>query len=187
MTVTTKTTGHWTGPSVAAWGKRFTKKAAQDLAAYMASYNMESQAVAVDGVNTENLQTTGTKPCMINGVFIPSLTADAELDISADPDGDAVGTTLADDFERYYIVLAKADGTISLWLAGDAAAIGGNAVLKIPAFDPSTYCALAVILYANDAASASITIGTDGDWGTDGTITQLTGPVFPHPDNFDEN
>jgi hypothetical protein len=189
MTVTSKTTTHWSGPSIAAWGKRFTKKSAQDLAAYMTSYNMESQVVSyVDDADDNDLQTTGTKPCMINGVFIPSLTADASMIVADDTTGNAAGTTIADDFERWFIVLADADGTLSLWTAGDAAAIGGNAVLKIPAFDPSTYVALAVILYANDNASAEVTVGAAAcDWNTDGTFYQLTGPVFPHPDNFDEN
>lgn len=182
MTVTTKTTGHWTGPSVALWGKRFTKKAAQDLAAYMTSYNMESQAVAIDGVNAENIQSTGTAPCMINGVFIPSLAADAELDISADTVGDAVGATVASGSSRYFLVLAKADGTLSVWLAGDAAT-DGSEVLKIPAFDPSTYCAVA-ILHVN--SNTAFVLGTTALTGLD-TYYQLTGPVFPHADNIDEN
>ncbi len=188
MTVTTKTTGHWTGPSVAAWGQRFTKKAAQDLAAYMSSYNMETQAVTfLDDADDNDMESTGTNPCMINGVFIPALAADALLEIAVDPTGNAAGATIEDDGGRWFIVLADEDGVLSLWTAGDEGAISA-AVLKIPAFDPSLYCAVALVVYDNDNASAQVTVGAAAcDWNTDGTFYQLTGPVFPHPDNFDEN
>jgi hypothetical protein len=63
---------------------RFSHKAAQSLADFMRSMNMATQAFAIDGANAENVQTTGTAACVINGVHINSLTADAELDISAD-------------------------------------------------------------------------------------------------------
>lgn len=175
------------------WNTQFGHGPMRALAEYVTTYNMASQTIAVDNANTENIQSTGTGACVINGVLINSLTADAELDISADTTAmttgysatNAVGTTLADDYERFYCVLADADGTLSIWLAGDAAAIGGSAVCKIPAFDPNTYVCVATILYANDAASASVTVGTDTDWGTDGTFYQMIGPVFPHPDNID--
>jgi len=64
--------------------KQFSHKAAQTLAEFGMSMNMATQAFAVDGSNAENVQTTGTAACVINGVHINSLTADAELDISAD-------------------------------------------------------------------------------------------------------
>ena len=54
------------------------------LADYIMTANHATQAFAVDGSNAENVQTTGTNPCAIAGVPINSLTADAELDISAD-------------------------------------------------------------------------------------------------------
>jgi len=66
------------------WTKKFSYTMARHFMAYMESRNGESQVVALDGVNAENLQTTGTKACWINGVLIPSLTADAEYDISAE-------------------------------------------------------------------------------------------------------
>ena len=63
---------------------RFSHKAAQTLAEFMMTMNMATQAFAVDGSNAENVQTTGTAACVINGVHITSLTVDAELDVSAD-------------------------------------------------------------------------------------------------------
>jgi hypothetical protein len=62
--------------------KRYSHDAMQDLMAYLLSYNMESQAFAIDGTNSENVQTTGTKACILNGLPIQALTVDAELDIS---------------------------------------------------------------------------------------------------------
>ena len=64
--------------------KQFSHKAAITLAEFSMTMNMATQAFAVDGSNAENVQTTGGAHCVINGVHIPSLTADAELDISAD-------------------------------------------------------------------------------------------------------
>jgi len=64
---------------------KFSHRPMIDLAAFLLSRNgAETQAFAIDGSNAENVQTTGTKPCVINGVYIKALTADAELDISAD-------------------------------------------------------------------------------------------------------
>lgn len=64
---------------------KFSHRPMVDLAAFLLTRNgAETQAFAIDGTNAENVQTTGTKPCIINGVYIKSLTADAELDISAD-------------------------------------------------------------------------------------------------------
>lgn len=154
---------------------------------YLGSCNHESQTIAVDGTNVYNIQSTGGGACMINGVFIPSLAADAELDVD---ESSINGLELADDKEVYLAVLAAADGTLDIMQAGAIADIGGNAVLKIPAFDPETYALVGIILYANDAASDAVEFGpTDGgvDFGTDGTFYQVTGPVFPHPDNLPQD
>lgn len=63
----------------------FSHRPMKDLAGFLMSMNgIESQAFAIDGSNAENVQTTGSKACMINGVYIKALAADAELDISAD-------------------------------------------------------------------------------------------------------
>lgn len=62
----------------------FSHDGAIKLADYCMTFNHASQTFAVDGVNAENVQTTGTAACCINGVPIESLSADAELDISGD-------------------------------------------------------------------------------------------------------
>lgn len=63
---------------------KFSHRAMKDLAGFLLCQNHATQAFAIDGSNAENVQTTGTAACMIAGVPINSLTADAELDISAD-------------------------------------------------------------------------------------------------------
>jgi hypothetical protein len=165
--------------------------AARDIMDFMGTYNMATQAVAADGSHAYNVQTTGGGACVIDTVLIPALDADAEhLIVTEDDHTDINGLTLADDYEQWFAFFVEADGTLSVKQAGDAAAIGGNAVLKIPDFDPTTYCCVAVCLYANDAASDTVTFGaTDGGvaWGTDGTFYQMIGPVFPHPDNIDND
>jgi hypothetical protein len=217
------------------WGDLFSFRPMKELAKYLSTYNMETQAIAVDGAHVYNIQSTGTKQCVINGIYIPALTADAELLITSDEittmwaagteysaddtvkygndmfvclvdhkavnrpmqgDGfwralpNAAGYELADDYRIMLMVTAQADGTLGLWLASDPCAIGTAPTTKIPAFDPSVYCVVAFIDYANDAASAAVTFGdTDGGvaFGTDGTFYQVIGPVFPHPDNFINN
>lgn len=62
---------------------RFSHKAAQTLAEFSMTGNIETQAFAVDGANAENVQTTGTGAAMLNGSPI-TVAEDAELDISAD-------------------------------------------------------------------------------------------------------
>lgn len=164
------------------------------LAQYMATVNFESQEVAVDGSNAENIQTTGTGDAMIAGVPV-NLSADAELDISADTTTqdnctNASGTEIQDDYEQYFVVLAKSDGTISLWEAGDEADIDDGATLKIPAFDPETYVCVGIVHIKNETGS-TFTVGTtDTDDSTgDGATTsfyQVTVPVFPHADNLSD-
>ena len=66
------------------YGSKFSHAPARDFASFLRTMNMATQAFAVDGVNAENVQTTGTAAAVINGVHIASLTADVELDISGD-------------------------------------------------------------------------------------------------------
>jgi len=165
------------------WGKLFSFRAMRELAAYLTSYNMANQTVALDA-NAQDLQTTGTGSCMIDGVFIPSLAADDPWDWSAESAGDLVGETLADGYDQYIAILAKADGSLEVFAAGDPALVG-TAVLKIPAFDPATYCLIALALVVNDSGGGIV-------WGTtaltgDITFYPVTGPVFPHIDNLDKN
>jgi hypothetical protein len=66
------------------FGSKFSHAPARDFASFIRTMNMATQAFAVDGGNAENVQTTGTKACVINGVSINALAVDLELDISAD-------------------------------------------------------------------------------------------------------
>jgi hypothetical protein len=165
------------------WGKFFNQAAQRYLAKYLTTYNMATQALAIDGVNAENIQTTGLAPVMLNGVLIPALPADAELDVSEDAVGDAVGTVVADGGGAYFLVLAKADGTLSVWKAGTPAALAANIALKIPAYDPTTYVAIGLIkvLPSGEAFTLCTTALT-----TIGSYIQLVGPVLPHPDNLED-
>jgi len=74
------------------WGKYFGHTAMKELAAFSTTYNMADQTVAVDGTNVYNIQSGGTGACVINGVYIPSLTADAELLIITDQAAPTVTT-----------------------------------------------------------------------------------------------
>ncbi|NIT58723.1 MAG: hypothetical protein GWN00_21620 [Aliifodinibius sp.] len=94
----------------------------------------------------------------------------------------AVGATVASGSSRWFLVTAKSDGTLTVWLAGDAAT-DGSEVLKIPQFCPKTYVAIGLI-HVN--SNTSFVMGTTA-LTTIGTFYQITGSVFPHPDNIDKN
>jgi hypothetical protein len=100
------------------------------------------------------------------------------------------GQALADDFRILIMVTAEADGTLGVWRASVDTAIGTVPVAVIPYFDPSVYCVVGFIDYANDAASAEVIFGDTGggvDFGTDGTFTAQIGPVFPAAANLPKN
>ena len=61
-----------------AWGSKFSYVAMKQLAAFLTTYNMADQALLDDGTNVYNIEITGTGACCINGVYIPSLTANTE-------------------------------------------------------------------------------------------------------------
>ena len=66
------------------YGSKFSHAPARDFASFIRTANMATQAFAVDDGNAEDVQTTGTAHCVINGVHIASLTADAALVIASD-------------------------------------------------------------------------------------------------------
>lgn len=155
---------------------------------YVATRVMESQELAVDDTNTENIQTTGTGSVLIAGQPL-NLPEDAELDISEDTETqdnctNASGAVIEDGQSQYFIVTAKTDGTLSIWEAGDAAETGSEE-LKVPAFDPSTYVVLGFIKIDNDTGS-DFTMGTTGLDTSNLTVeyTQAIGSVYPHKDNL---
>ena len=166
------------------WGKRFSYAPMGELAAFLSSYSMASQTLAIDGVNAENIQSTGTGMAMVNNVFIESLPADAELVIDDDPVGDAAGTSITTGYDQYFAIMAAADGTLNLNKAGVQALVG-TAVLKIPNWDASLYACVGIMLVVNDSGSPLV-IGTN-DLTGDATFYDFTGPVFPHNDNLDRN
>ena len=64
-------------------GSKFSHAHARDLASFLQTMNMATQVFAVDGVNAENVQDTGTAQAVIASTPI-ALPVDVELDISAD-------------------------------------------------------------------------------------------------------
>lgn len=123
-----------------------------------------------------------------NGEMFKCLVAHTSVHTPKQGDGfwqalpNLAGYELADDFRLLIMVTVEADGTLGVWVASDAIAIGSAPVPKIPVFDPSVYCVVGFIDYANDAASATVTFGDTGggsDFGTDGTVVQVLGPIFP--------
>ena len=240
-------------PNVATdFAEKFSFKNMKILMDFLSTYNMESQAFAIDA-SAENVQTTGTAIAFINGQPV-TIAEDAALDISACTEGtetawakdtayvvgdvrkdskdmrflcirahtsrdgadpnyinnepgksdnwaryweqrdhsavNASGASITHDYEQWFIALAKKDGTISLWEAGDEALITAGAECKIPFFDSKTYVAIGLLHVTSlvDAETAFV-LGTTSLAETScvDTFIQLTGPVFPHPDNWDKN
>jgi hypothetical protein len=99
----------------------------------------------------------------------------------------AVGATIAASYDRWFMVTAQADGTITMWLAGDAAATG-YAKCVIPQYDHKIYCPIGFIHVANGTSSA-FTVGTTSFSASSVTTTfmDVTGPVFPDLANWDKN
>ena len=159
----------------------FNYKIHKEMIGFGSTYCAESAVLAIDGSNAENIQTTGAVTAYLNGTPF-TLAEDAELDISADTTGDAAGATVADTYSRWFCVLTDADGTLSVWLAGDAA-LDGAEVLKVPDFDYTTYVCVGFIHVNSNTA---FVLGTTA-LTTIGTFYQAVGPVYPHADNIDKN
>jgi hypothetical protein len=102
----------------------------------------------------------------------------------------ASGTVITHDYDQWFIALALKTGVISLWEAGDQALASVGAECKIPQFDPKTYVAIGLLHIVGEVdAGTDFTVGTTALDGTSvvDTFIQLTGPVFPHPDEWDAN
>lgn len=101
----------------------------------------------------------------------------------------ASGLSIADGSSAWMIVTAKADGTLTIWRAGDVAT-SNSEVCKVPQIDHKLYCPIAFILYANSGGDSNADVignASTCDFSTYGTFYQITGPVFPHEDNWDKN
>jgi len=93
----------------------------------------------------------------------------------------AVGATVASGSSRWFFATAQTDGTIDLWLCGDAAT-DGSEVCKVPQYDHKLYCPIG-FLHIN--SNTTFVLGTTA-LTTIGTFYQAVGPVYPHPDNMDK-
>ena len=163
------------------WGDKFNDKAASSLAAFMSTYNVASQTVAFAD---ENCATTGLQPCCINGVYIPILPVEDDADWSETTAttsiaGDAKGHILYDAYEVYLAIFANSLGRLRIDLAGENA-LDADVELKIPWFDPTTWCCIGIALIN---AAATTTLGSTNLSALD-TVYQVIGPVLPHPDNL---
>ena len=102
----------------------------------------------------------------------------------------ASGTSVTHDYDQWFLITAIIDGTMQIWEAGDEATIVLGAECKIPQYDPKVYIPIALLHISSllDAETA-VVIGTTNlaSISTIDTYIQLTGPVFPHPDNWDKN
>jgi hypothetical protein len=154
---------------------------AQKLAAFLTTYNQASQALAITAVDPA---TTGTEKMVINGVPITCIVeddADWSSVLEADlVQGDAKGVVIPNLYSQWLIVYANAAGRLRIDLAGDMA-LDANVELKIPMYDPTVWCPIALLLVDSTGA----TLGTT-DIGASmiGTEYQVIGPVLPHPDNL---
>jgi hypothetical protein len=101
----------------------------------------------------------------------------------------ASGLSIADGSSAWFMVTAKADGTLTIWRAGDVA-VSASVVCKVPQVDLKLYVPVAFILYANSAGDSNADVignASTCDFSTYGTFVQIIGPVFPHEDNWDKN
>jgi len=182
MTVTTKVEGR-TYADLSAWGKRFSQRAVKELAGYLSSCNLGvSQAGALA---SQDPTTTGTKPIMIDGVYIPALTVEDDADWSETTaativTGDMRGVTLATTYSQWIMLLARSTGLLQI-LAASAQVLDASiaTAIKIPKWDASTYAP--ITLFSINATT--VVFGTT-DVNAMDTPYQLLQPVLPHPDNF---
>ena len=161
------------------WGDKFGNKGTAAFAAFMSTYNMVDQTFAL----ATDPSTSGGGDCTINGVYIPALTAEADADWSETTAstlvaGDARGEVIPTAYSVWLAVFARSTGLLRIDMAGDMA-LDSNEVLKIPWFDPTIWCCIAVV----NINSTGWTAGTT-DAGTMDTIYPVIGPVLPHPDNL---
>lgn len=95
---------------------------------------------------------------------------------------------IEDDEEQWFMVTAQKDGTLNLWQAGDAADISSGAECKTPQYDAKLYCPIG-FMHVKNETGVDFTMGTtDLNDSTGSNITttfmDVTGPVFPHPSNW---
>lgn len=100
----------------------------------------------------------------------------------------ATATSLAAGYDQWFMGTVNKAGTIQIWKAGDAALVD-TSVCKVPQYDPKTYCVVGFLSLQNKTASA-IVLGVASLLSSASivaTFTNVTGPVYPHPDNWVSN
>ena len=171
----------------------FDNRATKDLMDYMSSCNVASQTCDIESDGGTDFKWTGTAQCVVNGTFVASLTAAANIDLAdsdvamADPRGvELAGYITPDNEQVYYLITTEADGTPHVYLASDRAD-DEEPTLKIPYYSPDEL-AIGLVLYDNDDLGAALTLGTSILSVDDDTWYQLIGPtILPHVDNMDQN
>lgn len=100
----------------------------------------------------------------------------------------AVGASITKAYEQWFLVTAEDDGTLGVWQAGPEVKSTTGAECKIPQYDYKKYIPIG-LLHVKNATGSPFVMGTTGldTASVTDTFVQLTGPVLPHPDNWDVN
>jgi hypothetical protein len=171
----------------------FSHRSMKDIMNYMSSQNIASQGCDLESDGGTDFAVTGTAQCVVNGTFVASLAASANVDLG-DEDTcppSLLGVELAgyitpDNEQVYYLITVEADGTPHVYLASNRADDTAP-TLKIPYYSPDEL-AIGLVLYDNNDLGAALTLGTSILSVDDDTWYQLIGPsILPHVDNFDKN
>lgn len=158
----------------------------RELAKYLGTSNLATAAVALKGAGSSpDLATTSTQAAWVGGVYIPSVAAVDPIDLSSAVVAPTLaGAVVADGATQWALVCQKgSDGTALVLDAGTAAAP------KIPYFDPDTYVAVGLVKFYPSGGACTIGTTNLNTTAVAGRVAlyQLTGNVFPHADNFDQN
>jgi len=182
----------------------FSHKAMRNLARYMSSNNVATQACDLKSDGGTDYKTTGTAQCVVDGAFVASLAAQATIslasatvchELAANIEGGnqarspLTGKVIADNGQFYMLVCTEADGTPHVYWAHDNLTAEDDAAptLKIPYYSPDQL-PIGLVLYDNDDLGAAMTIGTSITSADDDTWYQLIGPaLMPHVDYWDQN
>ncbi len=171
----------------------FNYRPMKDFINYMSSYNNSTQAMALHTSGSDpRVKTTGTGQCIVNGVHVASLAAQATIDLSDTAVAETsllgvvlAGRVFADNAQWYMLLTTEADGTPHVYLASNVADDVAPD-LSIPGYTP-TELTIALMLYDNDITGGAFTLGTT-NFEAGATFTQLVGPnLMPNPDNWDKN
>jgi len=165
------------------WGNMFNSAIMREYVGYNTTYNTVTQTIALDA-NANDIQSNGTGLAIVNGVpkIIPACAAQ---DLSAENFGNATGVIVANTYDQFFMITAKVDGHLQVWVAGTPVltATGTATMDAIPAYDPTTYIPVA---FMKVAANAAITIGTTALTGLV-TFYPIIGPIYPAAINIDRN